>query len=127
MTDKTAKHIGKSILTGLPYIFIIAPNDFEGKYGVIMIPIFIILFALMINIIPVLIYSISYIFTKNKDKAKSIFNRSFNIIFWIWMILTTIGGISTIYTNKKMDEYKRTGEFGMVAVNNIKDNIKTID
>ena len=50
---------------------------------------------------------------------KNIFYRSFNIIFWVWMILTTIGGISTIYTNKKMDEYKRTGEFGMVDVNNV--------
>lgn len=121
MTDKTLKHIGKSILTGLPYIFIIAPNDFEGKYGVIMIPIFIILFALMINIIPVLIYSISYIFTKNKDKAKSIFSRSFNAIFWLWMTFMIIGSISNIYMKKKMKEYERTGEFGMVDVNNTKE------
>tara|TARA_B110000238_G_scaffold180590_1_gene204717 strand:+ start:599 stop:973 length:375 start_codon:yes stop_codon:yes gene_type:complete len=118
MTDKTLKHIGKSILTGLPYIFVIAPNDFEGKDGVILIPIFIILFAFMINIIPVLIYSISYVITKNKDKAKSIFTRSFNIIFWLWMTFMIIGSISNIYTQKKMKEYERTGEFGMVDLNN---------
>tara|TARA_R110002020_G_scaffold425459_2_gene634885 strand:- start:1288 stop:1659 length:372 start_codon:yes stop_codon:yes gene_type:complete len=123
MTNRTSKHIGKSILTGLPYIFLIAYDDFDGKYGFIMIPIFMIVFALLVNFIPLIIYGISYLFTRNNDRSKNIFNRSFNIIFWIWMILTTIGGISTIYTNKKMDEYKRTGEFGMVDVN----NIKTID
>ena len=118
MTDKTAKHIGKSILTGLPYIFLVAFDDFNNEYGFILIPIFMILFALVINLIPLIIYALSNLFTRNKDVSKNIFNRSFNIIFWIWMTFTIIGGVSTIYYKKKIEEYKRTGEFGMVDLNN---------
>ena len=121
MTNKTSKHIGKSILTGLPYIFLIAFDDFNNEQGFILIPIFMILFALVINLIPLIIYALSYLVTRNKDASKNIFNRSFNIIFWIWMILSTIGGISTIYTNKKMEEYKKTGDFGMIEDNNAKE------
>ena len=121
MTDKTLKHIGKSILTGLPYIFLIAPNDFVGEYRFIFILIFIIVFGLAVNVIPAIIYSLSYLFTKNKEKAKNIFNRSFNIIFGLWMTVMIIGGISSIYMNKKMEEYKRTGDFGMIEDNNAKE------
>ena len=70
MTDKTAKHIGKSILTGLPYIFLMAYDDFDVKNGFITIPLFMIYFALLVNFIPLIIYGLSYLFTRNNDRSK---------------------------------------------------------
>ena len=123
MSNKTVIHIFKSLLTGLAYMLLLTKNPFPGEDPTIIISslIVVIFIALAFQIIPLIIYFLSYLFTSNKDKAKNIFNRSFNILFWLWMAFMIIGGISSKYTEKKMEEYKRTGDVGMIEINNAKE------
>jgi len=86
---KTKNHIVKSIVFGLPYI-ILAFDNFNNTYWFIFIPLFLIISALALNLIPSIFYALSYLFTKNKDYSKNSFMRSFNILFWFYMIFMMI-------------------------------------
>lgn len=81
MSNKTVIHIIKSFLAALTLQF---TEYFEGVTIVSVLASLI--FALFLQLIPLLLYSLTYLFSKNKDKSKNIFNLTFNIIFWIWMI-----------------------------------------
>ena len=84
MSNKTVIHIIKSLLAALTLQF----TDFESINIVSVLSILI--FAVLLQFIPLLLYSLTYSFSKNKDKSKNIFNLTFNVIFWIWMIFQIV-------------------------------------
>ena len=92
MTDKTSKHIGKSIIAGFAYNLVV-PNPFpydEPKIIIANVTVSIMI-AFAFQIIPGIFYYLYYVFTKDKEKSKKIFNVSFNIVFWIWMVFMVLG------------------------------------
>ena len=98
MTDKTdkhigrsiAQHIGKSIVPWLLYVFFVAFEDFNNSSIVSLILASTIIFALFVNLIPGIMFALSYLFKRDADASKNVFYRSFNFLFWVAMVLAVL-------------------------------------
>lgn len=92
MTHKTSKLIGKSIIAGFAYNLAV-PNPFPYDDPTIIIGSILvsIILAVAFPVVPAILYAFYYIFSKNKEKSKKILYVSFDIIFWIWMIVMILG------------------------------------
>ena len=89
-------HLIKSILGGLTCCLITTINAYIDRFpnwntaDILMLLISTLGFALLLQIIPLIFYLLFSLFTKNKENSLRAFRISFNITFWLWLVLLSV-------------------------------------
>jgi len=105
MSNKTIL-ILKFLLPGFTYMIM---NEYERLFiSPVAFILGMVVTSAVLLVIPLILYSLFYLFTKNKEKSGNIFKRIYDIIFWICMIFLILGRIASYYNEKNLDEFKQT-------------------
>jgi|TARA_B100000959_G_scaffold265603_1_gene307226 heme O synthase-like polyprenyltransferase len=104
MFDKIKYHLLASYLWGVAFTFTSGDKFLDASIAELIIqpPIF----ALIVVVLPLIIYFLSVLITKDKEKALKFFKTSFNIIFILAIILMIMGAIGA----SKYEKWKEEGK-----------------